>query len=270
MAVFLPPIPLGKPKWWLPYVLLLMVILFIFWKLSPGGFISLMDSLSPFHVGTPRISGTVVNALTGRPVPQMDVCLLVTKAVSSFDHRGKEARVMRSVMTQTDASGKFFFDRWDDQLDLLDSWEGYGIAVTDPAAFWNSVCGKDVYLLAARTPSGDVDVFRREIFFHPDPAAPSSPPYFPVAMVKDPLDPQPQPYGASVSFGPLFEFPDATFLRKIDDPSKLKIALVPLLRDEKECRLVQDSELADLCRQMNHSRTADALRTSWNFSPSRH
>lgn len=265
--MFLPPVPLGKPKWWLPYVLLLMLLLFVFWKLSPGDFISLMDRLSPFHVGTPRISGTVVNALTGRPVPGMDVCLLVTKLSSSFVSRAKETKVMRSVMTQTDASGKFFFDRWDTQIDSLDSWEGYGIAVTDPIAFWNSVCGEDVYLLAARNPSGDTDVFRREIFFHTDSAPPSAPPYFPVALVTDPLNPHPQSYGASVSFGSLFEFPEATFLRKIDDPSKLRIALVPLLRDEKECRFVQDSKLADLCRQMNHSRTAAELRTIWKFSP---
>ncbi len=168
MPLFLPPIPPGKPKWWLPYALLLMLILFIVWKLSPDGFISLMDRLSPFHVGTPRISGTVVNALTGRPVPQMDVCLLVTKLTSSFVRRGKDTKVMRSVMTQTDASGKFSFDRWDYQRDGGEDWDGYGIAVTDPIAFWKSECGEDVYLLAARGPSGDTDVFRREMFFHSD------------------------------------------------------------------------------------------------------
>jgi hypothetical protein len=269
MDPYPPPVPLGKPKWWWSYFLLVVVLLFLFWKLTPGDFIGFLDRLSPFHVGTPRISGTVVNALTGAPVPGMDVCLLATKVSSSFASRRKETRVMRSAMTQTDASGKFSFDRWDDQRDWMDDWEGYGIAVTDPAALWNRVCGEDVFLLAARSPSGDTDVFRRETFFH-DTDAQSAPPYFPVAMVEDPLNPRPQSYGASISFGPLYEFPDATFVRKIDHPGKLNIALVPLLRDERECGLVQDSELADLCRQMNHSRTANELRTTWKLSPSGH
>jgi hypothetical protein len=194
---------------------------------------------------------------------------LATKVSSSFVSRRKDTQVMRSAMTQTDASRKFSFDRWDDQRDWMDDWEGYGIAVTDPAALWNRMCGEDVFLLAARSPSGDTDVFRREIFFH-DSDTQSAPPYFPVAMVEDPRNPRPQSYGATISFGPLYMFPDATFVRKIDHPGKLKIGLVPLLRDERECGLVQDSELADLCRQMNHSRTANELRSTWKLSPSGH
>jgi hypothetical protein len=240
-----------------------MVVFFLLWKLAPGRVLGFLEWLSPFRVGTPRISGTVVDAVTGRPVAGIDVCLLVTYIPSRVVSR-RETKVMRSVVTQTDASGKFYFARWNDVRDWFDDWDGYGIAVTDPAARWKDVCGRDVYLLGART-----DVFQAETDFHShsDSAAKSTPPYFPVAMVKDPNDPHPEANGTYVSFG---HFPAGTLVRKIGDPSKLKIALVPLLRDENECRLAQDSDSAELCRQMNESLTADDLRTSWKISPQGH
>jgi hypothetical protein len=167
---------------------------------------------------------------------------------------------MRSVVTETDASGRFFFASWDDVRDWFDDWGGYGIAVTDPAARWKDVCGRNIYLLG-----GGPDVFQAETNFHShsDSAAKSIPPYFPVAMVEDPSDPHPEAFGTYVSFG---HFPEGTLVRKIGDPSKLKIVLVPLLRDENECRLAQDSDFAEPCRQMNQSLTADELRTSWKIS----
>jgi|SRR5271166_1472072 len=264
MAALLPSERRAKPKWWWPYLLLVLVVFFLLWELAPGSVLGLLDRLSPFHIGTPWISGTVVDAVTGKPVPGMDVCLLVTHAPSSFSHR-PSTEVMRSVTTRTDVSGKFFFERWDDQLDLLDKWDGYGIAVTDPAAQWKEVCGKEVYLLGAGILSGHADVFQSERIFQNDSGtAAETPPYFPVAMVKDPNDPHPLLYGLRVSFG---HFPDGTLVRKIGNPGKLKIALVPLLRDENECRLAQDPGFAELCRQMNQSLTADDLRTSWKISP---
>jgi hypothetical protein len=205
-----------------------------------------------------QISGTVVNSVTGRPGPGMDVCLLVTYSASSFVHR-PTTQVMHTVMTQTDASGRFFFARWDVQRDFFDDWDGYGLAVTDPAAQWKEMCGRDIYLL------GNADIFQRETYLQSlsDSAAKSAPPYFPVAMVKDPNDPHPPAYGTHVSFG---HFPDGSLVRKIGDPSKLKIALVPLLRDQNECRSAQDSDSAELCGVMNESLTADDLRTIWKFS----
>jgi hypothetical protein len=256
MAALLPPLPRSKPKWWWPYFLLVVVILFLLWKLAPGRFLTFLDRLSPFHVGTPWISGTVVNAVTGRPVPGMDVCLLVTHVTPRIGVRSHTTEVMRSVTTQTDASGRFFFARWDDQLDWFDDWDGYGIAVTDPAARLKEVCGREIYLL------GSADIFEREtsLQIQSDSVAKSTPPYFPVAMVKDPEDPHPSAYGTHVSFG---HFPEGTLVRKIGDPSKLKIALVPLLRDENECRSAQDPEFAELCRVTNQSLTADDLRSIW-------
>jgi hypothetical protein len=257
MAAFLPE-PRRKMKWWFPYFLFVVIVLFLFWKIAPGRFISYLDRLSPFHVGTPQISGTVVNAVTGRPVAGMDVCLLVTYMASSFVHR-PTIEVMRTVMTQTDASGRFFFARWDVQRDFSDNWDGYGFAVTDPAAHWKEMCGRDIYLL------GKADFFERETQLQSlaDSAAKSTAPYFPVAMVTDPDDPHPSAYGTYVSFG---HSPDRTLVRRISDPSSLRIALVPLLRDTNECRSAPDSDSAELCREMNESLTADDLRAVWKFS----
>jgi len=253
----------------MPYVPLVLGVLFVlavavlvlFWKLAPVSFVNFLDRTSPFHIGTPRISGTVVDAVTGRPVPGMDVCLLVTHIPPNFDHRAG-VEVMRSEITQTDASGRFFFARWDSQLDVFEHWDGYGIAVTDPAARWKELCGQEIDLL------GNADIFEREISLqsHADSATKSTPPYFPVAMVNDLYVPHPEPYGTHVYFG---HFSDGTLVRKIGDPGKLKIALVPLLRDAKDCRLAENPDLVELCRQMNESPTADDLRTSWKISSQR-
>lgn len=272
MAALLSPVRRSRPKWWRLYFLLMMVVFVILWKLAPGGVLASLERISPFHIGTPQISGTVVDAVTGRPVPEMDVCLLATYIPLSFGHR-RQPEVMRSAVRQTDASGGFVFAPWDDVRDWFDDWGGYGIAVTDPAAGWKDVCGRSIYLLGGgldtRSQARSVNVptvFEAETNFHShsDSAAKSIPPYFPVAMVEDPSNPHPEASGTYVSFGP---FPEGTLVRKIGDPSKLKIALVPLLRDENECRLVQDSEFAELCRQMNKSLPADDLRRIWRISP---
>jgi len=269
MAALLPSKRRSKIKLLLPYFPLVLGVLFFLvvavfvlsWKLAPASLVNFLDRTSPFHIGTPRISGTVVNAVTGRPVAGMDVCLLVTHIPPNFDHR-PGIEVMRSETTQTDASGRFFFARWDSQRDLLEHWDGYGIAVTDPAARWREQCGREVYLL------GNADIFERETSLqsHADSAAKSAPPYFPVAMVNDLNDPHPEPYGTYVSFG---HFSDGTLVRKIGDPGKLKIALVPLLSDGKDCRLAENPDFVELCREMNESPTADDLRTSWKFPPHR-
>lgn len=265
MAALLPPKRRSKLEWW-PYLVLVLLVFFLLWQFAPGRVFAFLEWLPPFRVGTPWISGTVVDAVTGKPVPGMDVCLLVTYAPVNFDHR-RSSEVMRSAVTRTDVSGRFFFERRDDDVGWFDHWEGYGIAVTDPAAQWKDACGKGIYLLEASYPSGGhSDIFRIEADFQSlsDSAAKSPLPYFPAALVKDPDDPHPLPYSRAVSIG---HFPDGTLVRKIGDPTKLKIALVPLLRDENECRLAEDSNFAELCRQMNQSPTAHDLRTSWKLSP---
>ncbi len=243
-------------------VILPVVIFFLMWKVAPGLAMRISVRLSPFHVATPRISGTVVDAVTGRPVPGMDVCLMAT--LTRPNGLGHGMYVMRSAVTQSNASGTFSFARWDDQLDLFEKWGGYGIVVSDPAAQWKEQCGQDIYLLGREAQGGDI--FRREMHFPSlsESAAKSPPPYFPVALVKDPYDPHPLTYGLGGSYS---YFPDDTLVRKMGNTSKLKIAVVPLLREIRECQLAHDSDAAELCRQMNQSLAAYSLRTSWKMLP---
>jgi hypothetical protein len=268
MTASLASVDRSKLEWW-RYLILMLVILpvvafFLMWKVTPGLAMRISVRLSPFHVATPKISGTVVDVVTGRPVPGLDVCLLAT-LIRPNGMVSRATYVMRSAVTQTDASGVFSFARWDDQLDLFEHWGGYGIAVTDPTARGKESCGQDIYLLGREAQGGDV--FRREIYFQslPDSAAKSTPPpYFPVALVKDPYDPHPLVYGLGGSYG---YFPDGTLVRKIGNTSKLTIAVVPLLREIRECQLAHDSDSAEMCRQMNQSLQAYALRTSWRMLP---
>jgi hypothetical protein len=248
-----------KSKPWVLYALVVMAVLYLLWKIAPVQVAHLLVLLSPFHVGTPHISGMVVNALTGRPVPAMDVCLLVTKVDTWFN---TSIKVMHSMTTRTDASGTFFFDRWDDFLDLFDKWDGYGIAVTDPAARWNAVCGNDTYLLG-RGVLGFPDILKREVETarqHAHSSENERLPYFPVAAVKDPQDPHPSIF----ENGLLSWLPHAAVVQKIGDNVHLKLAVIPLLRHEDECRSAEDPNVAELCREMNVSDAADALRKAFD------
>lgn len=246
-----------KPRWaYLVRALTALTLLLI------AVVVGLVVWLLPYeNVRTPRISGTVVDAVTGRPLPGMDVCLLVT-SIGKFGVGPNVRNVERSEAIRTDASGKFSFANTTRQLVSGTKFEGYGIAVTDPAARWNEACGADIALLGGNDIS---DIFYSEAQIHfSNSSANSAPPYFPVAMVKDPSNPHPLPYGLRVSFG---HPPDGGLLRKISNPGNLTIPLVPLLRDEKECQSAQDSGFAELCRQMNKWSNADALRKIWNISP---
>src|SRR5260370_39206686 len=116
MAAVLPPVPRSKPEWGWPYLVLLLVVFVLLWKLAPVRILGLLDRLSPFHVGTPRISGTVVNAVTGRPAPGMDVGLFVTPVPPRIGGGSQTPAGILSVMTQTESPGRFYFPRSADQL----------------------------------------------------------------------------------------------------------------------------------------------------------
>jgi hypothetical protein len=242
-------LPTTRLKPWCVYTLVVLVVLYVFLIVDPVRSTHLLELISPFHIGMPRISGTVVDAMTGRPLPGMDVCLLATVNDNFVEHNIK---VMRSETTQTDASGRFSFPRWSGMLDLSENW-GYGITVTDPAALWKQKCGSDVYLLG-----GQPNVLQRELDMerqHRGSRENNFLPYFPVALVVDPNFPYPPPYGQDLSW-----FPTGTLVRKMDDPRNLKITLIPFVLDEKQCQSAPDSKVADLCEVMNESYTADDLR----------
>jgi len=240
---------------------LLLIVAFVI-RLS----ISLSRELAPKYAEIPHISGKVADAVSGDPLPGMDVCLLETYVYNGpSDGSGHEIKVRRSEATRTDASGTFSFTASRAQMDWVHDADSYGIAVTDPAARFDEACGKSIYLLGGSSSA----VFQSEFQFRSEPSRSSRydgrPPYFPVALVQDPTRPYPllhytDPPGFKLGF-PL--------AAKLDDPGSLKIGLIPLLRDAKECQSAQDSSAAELCKQANNSRIADALRKGWNLSPER-
>lgn len=108
--------PTSKLKRWLKYLamsfvslLLLFASLIFFWKVK----------------FVPPISATVVDAITGKPIPGTSVCLQAR--IWDFAN----VSVLREDQTHTDSSGRFSFAASTQVLDLLQSWEGYTIEVTD-------------------------------------------------------------------------------------------------------------------------------------------
>jgi hypothetical protein len=193
--------------------------------------------ITPLYGGVPHISGTVVDAATGQPVQEMDVCL-VARA------RGLNGiRVGRSEVTQSDASGKFSF-----APSVQRGWgfAGYEIGITDPAAQLSFSCGKfpDVltnpgFVQGSTLPFGD----DRKRF------------YFPVAIIQgllnDPND--------HTQYGPM--------LQKFTNPGSIRIALIPLFENESACEAIQDPTNAAFCRWLNSSGDAAILRKRRRPSP---
>ena len=273
------PVRERKPKQWFIYFVLVVVVLYLFLELAPTQTARVLQRISPLRVSTPRISGTVVDAMTGKPLPGIDVCLLGMVSSPSFVRSGRDLKIMRNVSVKTDASGSFSFAQWEDTLDLFDRAAGYGIAVTDPAARWSEKCGSSFYLLG-----NSPDVLERELDLkreQPSSADRKQLPYFPAAAVFEPLAQRYLAYGDSS----LSWLPRGGLLRKISghktagrklggpkpgdlttgdweigDPQNLTIPLIPLLSDENQCRSASDSNIAELCREMNISYIADKLR----------
>jgi hypothetical protein len=249
---------------------------YLFYAVSAFGLLLLLLFIvGAFWIGkrlfphkTPAISAKVVDAVTGKPLAGMDVCLIVTYINNGpTDGNGHSLMVKRSEKTKTDMDGTFSFAAAKDQIDLLDSYDGFGISVTDPAAQWYDLCGRDTNMLGGSVLSYTPSVFLREMYFQRD--APDSkhnlnPPYFPVVLVRDPSNPHPKPYGYQAFWGPL---PDEVLVRKLGNSQELVVRLIPLLEDSSECELARDRHDVKLCVEANASMTGDALRKAYNLSP---
>jgi len=183
------------------------------------------------HV-VPAISAKIVDAVSGRPLAGMNVCLEVSV-------RGSEGSLApRSEETQPDPSGRFSFSASIMRTDLFQSWHGYSVRVTDPGMDVVPHCGPflsgayfSTFVVGAKlAPLDKID----------------QPFYFPVAVVSQPPMPPPVRYNA--------------LLRKMGFPVGGRIALIPLLRNVEECQPIEDSDLAASCSELNNSAAASALR----------
>jgi len=184
------------------------------------------------HV-VPPISAKVVDAVSGKPLAGMNVCLEVT--VRDW---GRPV-TLRSEETQTDASGRFSFS-WSLHTHAMQAWQGYSIRITDPKTDLVPHCGP--FLNGAYFSSL---VYGRPVSPLDEGGRPF---YFPVAVVHEP------PQQVSLGFNAV--------RREMGFPFGGKIALIPLLNNAYECRPIEDSSLAASCRELNGSAAASSLRAA--------
>jgi hypothetical protein len=139
MAELMPSAPPSKTRLRLKYfVISVLAVGILSIGLLVGAAVYMTTTLAapivvPWFGGVPQISGTVVDAVTGQPVPGMDVCLVArAKGMNGLD-------VDRSEMTQSDASGKFSFAP---SRQKGFGAAGYEIGIADPAAQMSLSCGR--------------------------------------------------------------------------------------------------------------------------------
>jgi hypothetical protein len=237
MAELLPAAPRRRP--WLKYLglsVLMVGLLSICWYV--GSEIFLITKLAapliiPFFEGVPRITGTVVDAVTGQPIQGMDVCLVARAKWTNI-------YVDRSEITQSDASGKFSFAP-SRQGGVAAA--GYEIGIADPAAHVELSCGKYLeeapYFNQLELPSRDDGKHF----------------YFPMVAVPG----LPTPLNDQVTY--------AWVTEKFPNPGNITIALIPLLKNESECAVIQDQTNASVCRYLNRSYDDALLRKRRQSTP---
>jgi hypothetical protein len=248
----------GRP-WWLYLAFALAAIGVLaaaaFFTGALGLSIALARLFERNSVGTPDISAQVVDIVTGERVPGMDVCLLETYIYSGPTYGGPHTDVRRGEVTQTDAAGIFSFDAAKARLDFFQSADRYSISITEPVG--DLVCGLDMESALRR---------HGRLFQNgaPDSAGHRQRHYFPVSIVDSPVNPPPVARSTSFLYGDL---PDAVCLRALDNPSKLRIELIPLLQNESECQGAYDTASIELCRQANTSVFAEKWRADLRLHP---
>jgi hypothetical protein len=211
----------NKTRRWPKYLGLLLVV--------PILLVSALFVLSSVRV-VPPISAKVVDAITGKPVPGMSVCL----QVEGMNLGGLEG--LRTDMSRTSASGRVFF--WPSvHASLLMAWRGYWIRVTDPNAQIAPPCGSYVAWMDLGKKGWPIDL---------GPDGNGRRKYFPVALLRGEPDPYFSRWGA--------------IHRAMGFPVGSRIALIPVLQSASDCKQISDSSLAEDCRQLNTYAAAMSLR----------
>jgi hypothetical protein len=164
----------------------------------------------------PPISGKVVDAITGKPVPSVNICLRVD--TGGMGH----SEIIRTEIVRTDDTGRFSFGRSFHDLHLLQEWQGFSIRLTDPRNDFAAPCGPDLGPGLNET--------------HPDQRV-SMNGYFPVALVEHTNATKSNRGWSSTR-------------RPIGSVSNLNIPLIPVLSKSDACQQIRDPQLADDCRQL--------------------
>jgi len=214
----------GRAKRWPIYVAVPLVILvFLF-----GALFVLFFRV---HV-VPPISIKLVDALTGKPVPGVNVCL----QVESMTLGGPEP--LKTKESTSGGSGRIFF--WPSVYTngFLTGWRGYWIRVTDPDVQLAPACGTYLSWTYIHAEGWPINL---------DPNASGRQKYFPVALLRG-SDSDPDFHGRGA------------MQREMEFPVGGRIALIPVLENASDCEHIADASLAEYCRQLNTYAEAMSLR----------
>src|ERR1700722_8139326 len=170
----------------------------------------------------PPRSVRVVDAVTGKPISGMNVCL---KAVS----HGWTKQILQSDLKTTGSDGRAFFGPSLLNLKLLQSLDEYSMKVTDPTSEFADTCGSDVGFI-----SPPIGIQVGDSFIN---ARRDGTEHFPLELV-DPKDLPNNMGGYPFKRGTSFRF-------------SMTVSLVPVLDGPDQCALVHDPELHQGCTQLN-------------------
>jgi hypothetical protein len=170
----------------------------------------------------PPRSVRVVDAITGKPLPGMNVCLQVFS--NSFTRQA-----LLSDLQTTNSSGRALFFPSVINLLLLQRFDGYSMQVTDPTSAFVHTCGADVGFKSGPTMTEGADKFgdaRRDGSEH-----------FPVELVK------PEALPKNIGWYP--------FMQGTDFQTSMSVKLVPVLPNPEGCKRIADLPLLEACTRLN-------------------
>ena len=198
---------------WLKWILVPLLVL---------GFLAGALYAALFIRVVPPRSVRIVDALTGRPLAGMNVCM---QAVST----GWTKQALESDLHATDENGKVFFAPSILNLALLQSFDGYSMHVWDSEGDGVQSCGPGVGLAQDLYPNQFPDEFAD--------AVTDGSQHFPLELV--PKEALPKNIGW---------FP---FLRGAVFRSSASVPLIPILDGPDKCRPISDADLLQQCVRLN-------------------
>lgn len=205
--------PTKKQRPWRKWITVSLLVL--------GFLIGISYALLFIRIVPPR-SVRVVDAVTGKPISGMNVCI---QAVS----HGWTKQALKSDLETTGSNGRAFFGPSLLNLRLLQSLDEYSMKITDPTSEFADTCGPDVGLRSPPVGTQVGDLFidaRRDGTEH-----------FPVELVDSKELPK------NIGWYP--------FMRGTSFRFSMMVSLVPVLDDPGQCAQVHDPELHQGCTQLN-------------------
>ncbi len=175
----------------------------------------------------------VVDAVTGRPLAGMNVCL------QAVNPPGWTSQALRSKLQTTGSNGRTFFLPSVVDLGLLQRLDGYTMQVTDPNSGFAETCGPEV---GFKMSNGETE--RTEKFIRIANARSDGSQHFPVELVKREDIPK-----------NILWFP---FMRGTDFHFFMPVQLVPLLPNADDCKTTSDALSLEECTRLN-TMARDAL-----------